>query len=53
MDTAAYKAGHSKVQVEGKDIVTHFSSTGHNGSNANAPLGAQASPSQTKVLVMG
>lgn len=53
MDKAAFRQGASKVRVEGHDIVTHLKPTAHNGSNANAPMGTQLSPSQTKVTVSG
>ncbi len=53
MDKATFKQGASCVQVEGNDIATHLKPTGHNGSNANAPVGTQVSPSQTKVIVLG
>ena len=32
-------------------LVFHTATTAHNGSNANAPMGSHAAPSQTKVLV--
>lgn len=51
MGKAIYRAGNSKVKVEGNDIVTHLRPTAHNGSNANAPTGMQVSPSQTKVII--
>jgi Domain of unknown function (DUF4150) len=50
-DQIAFKKYSSKVYAKGKKIVFHTASTAHNGSNANAPVGAHASPSQTKVLV--
>ena len=50
-DQAAYKQGSSSVEVEGNNIVTMLKPTGHNGSNANAPGGAQIAPSQTTVLI--
>lgn len=46
-----YKMGSSKVLVEGEKWAHLTSMTGHNGSNANAPAGAQVAPSQTKVIV--
>ncbi len=45
-----YRSGNEKVLVEGSAVTTHLSPTAQNGSNANAPCGAQVSPSQTKVL---
>jgi hypothetical protein len=49
---ASYRSGVSKVKVEGNDIVTVLLPTAHNGSNANAPAGAQIAPSQAKVVVI-
>jgi hypothetical protein len=46
-----YKKGSGKVKVEGKALCHLTSMTGHNGSNANMPAGAQIAPSQVKVLV--
>ena len=46
-----FKKYSSKVYAKGKKIVFHTAATAHNGSNANAPVGAHASPSQTKVVV--
>lgn len=51
MSTIKFKKYSSKVYAKGKKIVFHTAATAHNGSNANAPVGAHASPSQTKVLV--
>jgi len=51
MDKAVFRSGVSSVKVEGHDIVTHLKPTAHNGSNANAPMGTQAAPSQTTVIV--
>jgi uncharacterized Zn-binding protein involved in type VI secretion len=45
------KMGSSKVIIEGEKAAHIGSMTGHNGSNANVPAGAQISPSQTKVFV--
>jgi hypothetical protein len=50
-DKIVFKKYSSKVYAKGKKIVFHTASTAHNGSNANAPVGAHASPSQTKVTV--
>ncbi|MBA1147269.1 DUF4150 domain-containing protein [Ectothiorhodospiraceae bacterium WFHF3C12] len=46
-----YKKGSSKVKMEGKPAAHLTSMTGHNGTNANMPAGAQIAPSQVKVLV--
>jgi hypothetical protein len=46
-----YKKGSAKVKIEGKAVVFLTSTTGHNGTNANAPNGAQIAPSQAKVLI--
>ncbi len=51
MQEVAFKKGSSKVKVEGQPVIQLTSVTGHNGSNANMPAGAQIAPSQTKVLV--
>lgn len=51
MDKVTFKKGSSKVKIEGNDCVHLTSMTGHNGSNANMPAGAQVAPSQTKVIV--
>lgn len=48
-----YRRGVSTVLVEGKPVVTALSPTGQNGSNANAPAGAQVLPSQLKVFING
>ena len=53
MDKATRIKGFSKVKIEGAEIVTVLKPTKHNGSNANAPAGAQLAPSQTKVICMG
>jgi hypothetical protein len=50
MGPVRYRAGSPKVVVEGSEVVTHLAQTSHNGTNANAPCGAQVTPSQTKVL---
>ena len=47
----SFKMGSSSVKVEGEKLVHLTSMTGHNGSNANVPAGAQVAPSQTKVIV--
>ena len=51
MADVKFKMGSSKVIVEGEKCIHVGSMTGHNGSNANMPAGAQVAPSQTKVLV--
>lgn len=51
MDKIAFKKYSSKVYAKGKKIVYHTAMTAHNGSNANAPVGAHVAPSQTKVFV--
>ncbi len=51
MDQIAFKKYSSKVYAKGKKIVFHTAPTAHNGSNANAPMGAHSSPSQTTVSV--
>ena len=51
MQKVTVKKGSSKVKAEGQPVAQLTSITGHNGSNANMPAGAQIVPSQTKVLV--
>ncbi len=51
MGEVAFKKGSSKVKIEGQPAIHLTSPTGHNGSNANAPAGMQAAPSQVKVLI--
>ena len=51
MSKVLFKKGSSKVKIEGQDCIRLTSMTGHNGSNANAPMGAQIAPSQSKVIV--
>jgi hypothetical protein len=51
MQKVQFKKGSSKVKIEGQPAIHLTSPTGHNGSNANAPAGAQIVPSQVKVLV--
>lgn len=53
MDKLKYKKNSSKVKFEGANVVRLLDMTGHNGSNANAPPGAQIAPSQVKVIVGG
>lgn len=52
MNKVAFKTGSSSVKIEGEKTVHLGSVTGHNGSNANMPAGAQVAPSQTKLKVM-
>lgn len=51
MSTIKFKKYSSKVYAKGKKVVFHTAVTAHNGSNANLPVGAHVSPSQTKVTV--
>jgi len=51
MGKITFKKGSSKVKAQGKKCIHLTSITGHNGSNANMPAGAQIAPSQTKVKV--
>jgi hypothetical protein len=51
MNKVLYKKCSSKVIVEGQPTAYLTSMTGHNGSNANMPLGMQIAPSQTKVTI--
>lgn len=51
MGKVSYKKCSSKVKIEGQDCAHLTSMTGHNGSNANMPAGAQIAPSQTKVII--
>ena len=51
MDKVTFKKGSSKVKIEGQACVHLTIMTGHNGSNANMPAGAQVAPSQTKVII--
>lgn len=53
MDEVGRKDACAKIKVEGASIVTAMRATGHNGSNANAPVGQQLSPSQTKIVCFG
>lgn len=52
MQKVQFKKGSSKVKIEGQQCIHLTSTTGHNGSNSNAPAGAQIAPSQTKVLIL-
>jgi hypothetical protein len=51
MSKVAYKKGSSKVKIQGQPCVHLTCMSGHNGTNANSPVGAQIAPSQTKVIV--
>ncbi|WP_205749223.1 DUF4150 domain-containing protein [Desulfopila sp. IMCC35008] len=51
MGKICYKKGSGKVKAQGQQVCYLGSITGHNGTNANMPVGAQVAPSQTKVLV--
>lgn len=51
MGKVAYKKGSSKVKIQGQPCVHLTCMSGHNGSNANSPAGAQIAPSQTKVII--
>lgn len=51
MDKVTFKKGSSKVKIQGQPCVHLTVMTGHNGSNANMPAGAQIAPSQTKVII--
>lgn len=51
MGEAAPRLFSSKVFVQGKKVAYLTSMTAHNGSNANAPAGLVAVPSQTVVFV--
>jgi hypothetical protein len=53
MGEASFKAGVSKVKIEGNDIINLLKPMAQNGSNANAAAGTLVSPSQTKVVVNG
>ena len=46
-----FKKGSVKFKSEGQPVVFHTCTTGHNGTNANMPMGAQTAPSQSKVIV--
>ena len=49
---AQAKMGSVKVKMEGHPAVFQTCVWGQNGTNANAPAGMQATPSQTKVTVV-
>jgi Domain of unknown function (DUF4150) len=52
MDKVSYRQGSPKVKFGGTAAVTVLKPTAHNGTNANAPAGAQVAPSQTKVILL-
>lgn len=47
----AFLLGSTKVLVQGEQAVYQTCTSAHNGANANAPMGNQVQPSQTKVLL--
>lgn len=47
-----YRAGSTRVKVEGLGVVTVLHPTGHNGVAANAPAGAMVVPSQFTVFAV-
>ena len=52
MGEVDYKMGSSTGPGRRREVGSYLTSmTGHNGSNANVPAGAQVAPSQTKVIV--
>ena len=51
MDKITFKKGSSKVKIQGQPCIHLTAMSGHNGSNANMPAGAQIAPSQTKVII--
>lgn len=53
MDKMKWGKHSGKVKFEGANVVRSLDMTKHNGSNANAPPGAQIAPSQTTVIVKG
>lgn len=46
-----FKRGSVKVRADGRPVAFLTCMTGHNGMNANAPMGLHASPSQFRVFV--
>src|SRR5688572_23537364 len=46
-----FREGSAKVRAKGKRVAFLTSRTAHNGANANAPMGAVQTPSQSKVVV--
>lgn len=53
MSPANYKMGSPKVKAEGKGATLNLKPTAHNGASANAPVGTQIAPSQSKVILSG
>ena len=53
MQRIAFVQASTKVLVEGSPAVMWMNQSGHNGANANAPLGHQLVPSQMTVLALG
>jgi len=51
MGPVVFKKGSSKVRIEGQPCVHLTSTTSHNGTNANVPVGQVVAPSQVKVFV--
>ena len=51
MGKVLFKKGSSKVKIQGQPCVHLTCMSGHNGTSANMPAGAQVAPSQTKVIV--
>jgi hypothetical protein len=51
MGKITFKKASATVKIEGDGCVHLTSMTAHNGMNANAPAGAQITPSQNKVII--
>jgi len=51
MKEVTFKKGSSKVKIEGQPCIYQTSTSAHNGTNANWPMGLQMAPSQQKVIV--
>jgi len=51
MGKILFKKGSSKVKIQGDDCIHLTSITGHNGSNANMPLGCVLKSNQNKVIL--
>jgi hypothetical protein len=51
MDEVDPKKGSSKVKIEKQPCIHLTSMTGHNGTNANAPIGTVMATTQSKVIV--
>jgi hypothetical protein len=52
MGQVKYTSGSASVYIQGPPAVKLSSSSAHNGSPPNAPLGTQIVPSQNKVVIM-